>query len=195
MQYRVTEHYARGEEKLIAEFSELPDTKIFTAEKLALAAIDRKKLIYRIYDDAELLHEFNEQQISIAYANYADGHADISQVVSFPFSVMLKTKEATEKRNIANFNDKEDVYLFVFSKCKSDNIVQDSDLFFITKDGQYLLDTLNKVICASRQKQSSSDSTDDKGERFSPTALPSRPKPPGEPGDYWIEDNSDDESP
>ncbi|WP_454781809.1 hypothetical protein [Legionella sp. WA2022007384] len=59
MQYKITEQFARGEEKVIAEFSDLGDTRIFIAKKLALPDLEKQKIIFRLYDDSDLLQEFN----------------------------------------------------------------------------------------------------------------------------------------
>ncbi len=56
MNFKITEHYARGEEKLIAEFNELNDARFFMTQQSSDDE-ERKKVIYGLYDD----HESSEQ--------------------------------------------------------------------------------------------------------------------------------------
>ena len=129
MRYKITEQYARGEEKVIAEFSELNDTRIFIAKKLVNAEEKNQKIIYRLYDDSELLHQLNKEKIPIAYAKYADGNGDLN-IVQFPYKVMIKTENSSEKKGIANFSDKNDASLFIINQCESDDAINDNDSFF-----------------------------------------------------------------
>lgn len=43
MQYKITEQFARGEEKAISEFSDLYDSRIFLAQKIADAELEKQK--------------------------------------------------------------------------------------------------------------------------------------------------------
>ena len=191
MKYKITEQYARSEEKLIAEFSELNDTRIFVSKKSAHAEVERKKLIYRIYGDSELLQEINKDNISVSSAHYAEGNRDIENAVGFHFNVMIKAMDSEEKKSIANFSKKNDANLFIVSKCEVDNTVRDNVLFFIYKDRD-LIDTLSKIICSHRNKESAGSKGNEKGAIFRPTPMPTRPTPPGGPSDYWVDEDSDD---
>jgi len=192
MNYKMTEHYARNEEKLIAEFSELHDTKIFVVKKLADAEIENHKLIYRIYDDEQLVQEINKDNISVSSAHYAEGNRDIEDSVGFHFNVMLKTRDSAEKKSIANFSNKKDASLFIVSKCEVDATVEDNDLFFIYKDHE-LIDTLSKIICEHRNKESTDSQGNKQSEQFRPTPLPTRPTPQGGPSDCWVEEDKEED--
>lgn len=190
MEYKITEQYARGEEKPIAEFIEINDANIFMIKKLVNNDLENKKIVYRIYDDSELLQEFNKDNILIAYAQYADGNSEISSVIGFLFNIMMSNTSSLDRIPIANFNDRNDANLFIACKCES-TAVTDSDLFFIYK-GRDLIDTSSRVIINHRAKESEGSSSNEKGAKFRPTPMPSRPTPPGGPSDYWVEDDDKD---
>lgn len=190
MEYKITEQYARGEENPIAEFIEINDANIFMIKKLANNDLENKKIVYRIYDDSELLQEFNKDNISIAYAQYADGNSEISNVVDFIFNIMMGNTSSLDRIAIANFNDRNDANLFIACKCESTEVT-DSDLFFIYK-GRDLIDTSSRVIINHRAKESEESRGNEKGAKFRPTPMPSRPTPPGGPSDYWVEDDDTD---
>ena len=190
MKYKITEHFARGEEKPIASFNSLDDIKIFMSKKSSDDEVKGYKKIYRIYEDSELIKEFNINNIATAYAKYAEGNNDINSIIGFIFVVMVQKKDALERNSIAHFNDKNDATLFIDSKHEADKTINDDDLFFIFK-GQHLIDTTNRIINTHRKKESSESKGNQKGARFRPTPIPSRPTPPGGPGDYWVEEDDD----
>lgn len=189
MRYKITEQFARGEEKVIAEFSELNDTRIFLAKKLESADLEKQKIIFRLYDDSDLLHELNRENISVSYAKYAEGNGDLN-LIQFPFHVLIKLEDSLEKRGIANFNNKNDANLFIINKCESDETVQDNTLFFLFKEGN-MIDTLSRVVSTHRKNEAARFAKNEKGARFHPTPLPNRPTPPGGPSDCWIEEDDE----
>jgi hypothetical protein len=188
MHYKITEHYARGEEKPIAEFRDLNDARIFMAIKVTETELEKHHIIYRIYDDSELLDIINPENIATGYAKYAEGNSDLN-IVPFIFNVMRNIGDTEEKTGIASFNDKNDAHLFIFNKCEADNTVNDNDLFFILKD-QNLIDTSNRTINAARKKECAKGS--EKGAASKSSPLQPRPKPPGSPPDFWSEEDSDE---
>lgn len=191
MKYKLTEQHARGEEKLIAEFEELNDTKIFMTKKLYQDDEEEKELLYRLYDDSELIHEFNKKNISVAYAQYAEGNYDLNNIVRFFFNVLIKVMNSSERKPIANFNNENDAYSFIISKCDVDETVSDNDLFLILKD-KILFDSLSRVIMTHRKKTFTGSNEGNKGPVFQPTPMPMRPVPPGFPSDHWIEEHGED---
>ncbi|KTD40498.1 hypothetical protein [Legionella parisiensis] len=191
MRYKITEQFARGEEKVIAEFNEFKDTHIFIAKKAANADLEKQKIIFRLYDDSDLLHQINRENISVSYAKYAEGNGDLN-LIQFPFHAMIKTQNALKKRAIANFNDKNDANLFIISKCESDESVQDNDLFFLFKE-RTLIDTLSRIINTHREKEATRSIRNGQGAKFHPTPMPRRPIPPGVPSDCWIEKDDDNQ--
>ena len=190
MKYNMTEQYARGEEKPIAEFNELNDAKNFMAKKSSNDEDEGKKVIYRLYDDTNLLHQLNRDNIITANAGYADGNSDFYTMSAFACKVMFQLVNTTERQSIANFNDKDDARLFVISKCGADGTIFDNDLFFIYQ-GDSLIDTLNKIIICHRNKKSEGSSGKEQGATFRPSPLSTRPIPPGGPTDCWIENEDD----
>ena len=191
MHYKITEQYARGEEKPIAEFCELDDAQIFVTKKISNDEMQHKKIIYRLYDDSQLLKKFNPENISIGYARYAEEDLDITNTIHFLFNVMIQTGDSLERKNIANFNDGNDANLFIIGKCDTDSTVHDNDLFCIFK-GKILMKNLNKMIIANQKITSEGSSANQSGATFRPTPIPTRPTPPGGPSDCWVEKDDDD---
>lgn len=187
MRYKITEQFARGEEKLIAEFNELKNINLFLTKKVANSAHEKQKIIYRIYDDSDLLDVLNNENVSVAYAKYAEGNGDLN-IIQLPFMVLSKPESVQEKSEIARFSEKIDADLFIENKCELDKTVQDNDLFFLFKN-QNLIDTLNRVINSHRKKEAIRSTEHEKGAKFHPSPLPNRPKPPGGPSDCWIEED------
>jgi hypothetical protein len=190
MEYSVTEQYARSEEKFIAKFSDLNAATIFIAQKSSNDNIESRKLIYRLYNESELLQEINKENISVAYAQYAEGSHTFNG--RLPFLVMIKANNALERKPIANFIDIKDAELFIVGKCDADYTIGDNDLFFIFRE-QNLMDTLNKVILANRKKKSEGTRGNESGSTFQPTPLSRRPTPSGGPSDCWVEKEKDDD--
>lgn len=190
MNYKITGQYARGEEKPIAEFHQLNDANIFLDKKISNDEIQHKKLVYRLYDESELLKKFNNEEISVTYAQYEDGDSDFINPMPFIFNVVMQIANSIERNSIANFNDENDANLFVMGKCETDNTVEENDLFCILK-GRILIKTLNKVIITNQKMKSDASEASQSGAIFYPTPTPIRPKPPGVPSDFWVE--KDDE--
>ncbi|KTC90535.1 Uncharacterised protein [Fluoribacter dumoffii] len=189
MQYKVTAQFARGEERIIAELAEVNDARLFIAKKSEKSALEKQNIIYRLYEDSDLLEEFNKEHLSVAYAKYAEGNGDLN-LVQLPFQLMFKPVNFPEKKEIARFDDKNDANLFVISKCESDDALHDQDLFFLFKN-RSLMETLNRVISSQRKKEVIDDARSGKGAKFHPTPLPNRPTPSGGPPDCWIEEDND----
>jgi hypothetical protein len=192
MTYNMTEQYARGEEKPIASFNELNDATNFMAKKSSIDEGERKKAIYRLYDDTDLLQQLNRDGIITSNAAYADGNRDFDTMPPFACKVMFQLVDTTERKSIASFNDKNNAKLFVINKCGVDHPTSDNDLFFIYQNNN-LIDTLNKIIIGHQKKKTegSSSSGKEKGATFRPSPLPTRPVPPGGPTDCWDENEDD----
>ena len=141
----MTEQYARGEEKPIAEFNELNDAKNFMAKKSSNDEDEGKKVIYRLYDDTNLLHQLNRDNIITANAKYADGNSDFYTMSAFACKVMFQLVNTTERQSIAKFDDKDDARLFVISKCGADGTIFDNDLFL--KLTLFDILSTSKILC------------------------------------------------
>ena len=191
MNYKITEQFSRGEEKLIAEFDSLDDTRTFIRKKLSHNKEQRIELIYRQYDEDVLTQVFNPGNLSIAYAQYAEGNLDIRDSTSFVFNVMHQTKNSLEKTNIANFNHEHDATLFIIGKYEIKNPSDDHDLFFILKD-KYILDTLNRVTLSIRNKPLNKSTQSNEGAIFYPHPMQTKLKPPGFPPEHWANEADDE---
>jgi len=190
MNYKITKHYARGEEQLIAGFNELNDARFFMKKRSSIDDLERKKVIYRLYDDQELLHELNIENISITHAKYAEGTSDFNIAAPFIFLVMIQNIGSLERKTIAQFNDKNDANLYIVCKFEDEHTAPDNDLFLIFK-GKILIDTVNKSIIANRKKESSTSSGQDKGSTYKLSPLATRPTPGGGPADYWVKNEDE----
>lgn len=186
MNFRVTKQYSRAKELLICEFNALTDANIFVTEKLFDDTEKNIELIYRLYDDALLIKEVNLGNISVTFAQYAEGNVDISHLTQFNIRVMFQPEGRTGRINIANFNSDQDAYLFVVGKCRADATVSDYDLFIIFKD-KCIIDTLNRIILANRKRKSPSFAERELSTIFYPNPLQMTLKPPGFPKDHWVE--------
>ncbi len=193
MDYIITEHYARGEEKPIAAFNELNEAKLFMTKKSAIDEKEKKQVIYRLYEDDELLQELNKENISTTHAKYAEGNGDFNNTPPFIFQVMIKTTDSLERKKIAQFDDKNDAYLFIVSKYEAVNTIHENDLFFIFKD-KVSIDTINKTIFANRKTESGGSSSNEQGSTYKLSPLSMRPTPGGGPPDYWVKKEDDDEN-
>lgn len=190
MKYNMTQQYARSEEKPIAGFNELNDATNFMAKKSSNEEDKGKKVIYRLYDDTALLNQLNPDNIVTVNAGYEDGNRDFDTMSPLSCKVKFQLVNTTERKSIANFNDKDDARLFVITKCASDHTISDNDLFFIYQDNT-LIDTLNKIIIGHRNKISEGSRGQEKGATFRPSPLSTRPIPPGGPADCWVENEDD----
>lgn len=187
MNYKITEQYSKTEEILMAEFSALNDARIFITQKLSS---DDVKRMYRLYNDDLMIEEFNRGNISVAYARYADGNADI-HADGFSFNVTLQMDGNTDRMSVAKFNHIDDATSFIIRKCDVDKTIHNDDLFIIFK-GQYVVDRLNKASIANRKKESDAMGQHNTGLTFHPSPLQIVLKPLGFPKDYRIPEDDDD---
>lgn len=193
MQYIITEQYDRGEEQLLGEFLSLYDAHFYMSKKLAFDDDEGKHLIYRIYDDSDLLQEINKANLFVTYSKYADGHDEVNQLHPFRYHVMEKPVSASQRKIIANFQDKHDATLFIMSKFESDKTIDDLDLFFIFKD-KVLVDTLNREKQSQRNRIAANSNHPLDQTVFHPTPMPMSPKPQGFPSDHWTDEEENDKT-
>ena len=133
-----------------------------------------------------------KDNLTVAYAQYAEGGGDVSIMGHFSFCVMIQCVNALERTAIANFQDKNDAKLFILGKCEADTYGNDTDLFFIFKDKQ-LIDTSNRIMLLHQKKEGERGKGEGNGASFQPTPFQTRPTPPGIARDCWVE--KDDEAP
>jgi len=193
MNYKITKQYARSEETLIAELEEFNEAILFMSKKSSIDEEERKKIIYRLYDDQTLLHELNKENISITRAVYADGISELINTAPFSFQVMFKTMNSLERKVIAQFNEKNDANLFVICKFEIDPTIHDDDLLFVFKNN-VLMDTVNKTTIANRKKEASGSRGSEKESTYKLSPLSTRPSPGGGPPDYWVKVDDEDET-
>ncbi|MDP3704349.1 MAG: hypothetical protein Q8R24_00380 [Legionellaceae bacterium] len=192
MKYKLTEQYARGEEMLFAEFQELLDVNIFMAKKSHQDDEQGHELIYRLYDDSELLREFNKKNISVGYAQFAESNGDLTNQARSFFNVLIKPVYSSERTPIANFYDEHDASLFITNKCNIDETIHDNDLFLVFKNN-VLYTTSSRILLSNQKKEYAGSTEGRKGAVFRPTPMPMRPIPPGFPSDHWDEENEEND--
>lgn len=188
MNYYLTGQYARGEENPIAAFNELIDVQEFTTIKLAQDELERKRIVYRVYDDQVLLHQFNSENISTSYAQFAEGNGDFNTVESFIFQVILKPFTNPKQKTIAQFNHQPDAYLFITAKFANDHALHDKDLLLLF-NAKSLIDTLSKTI---NEHRGTSSTHNEQGSGYTLSPLSTRPTPGGGPADYWVKKEEED---
>ncbi len=190
MNYKITEHFERGEEKLIAEFNELNEAQLFMTKKSSIDEEKKRRVIYRLYDDDELIHALNKECIYTTHAHYAEGDANFINTAPFMFQVMKQTTASLERKIIAHFNDKNDAYLFIVGQFEASKPIHDNDLYYLFKD-KISIDTLNKTIIAHRKAAASGKDGNKEGLPYQLSPLSTRPTPGGGPPDYWVKHEED----
>jgi hypothetical protein len=186
MNYKVTKHYLRTKEILIAAFSYLNDAELFLAKKLNQDEKAETKVLYRIYNDFELEKEFNNGVQSFSEPEDAETY----NKAKFVFDVTIQATSSLERITVAYFNNEEDAHLFVVEKCSREDKSDFGDTYLIFKD-QILFATLNRTIIDNKALKSQGSAGNSTGATLSP--LSSRPTPPGGPGDYWVEKKDENE--
>lgn len=192
MKYKMTEQYAKGEEKPLAEFSDLNDAKLFVAGKSYSDEVAHERRIYRLYDTDQLLAEFNKEKIQaiIERAQFAEGDRDLPDSLSLPFKI---TRRLENKKEIvlAGLDTIEDANLFIANKFDKDTSIRADDIFCLYRFNG-LVDELTKNILSQRKVEETSNKGNEKKMVFRPSPLKMRPRLG--PGGYWVEEDEDDEN-
>ncbi|MFA6303864.1 MAG: hypothetical protein WC627_12140 [Legionella sp.] len=181
MKYKVTSHFYKSKERLIAAFSKEDDAKTFIQEKIIKDEGLKQTIVYELYDDLSWIYEFNNQMGLARELEDPEAFDDESCL----FSVVTQSDQNPERTPIALFHNKEDAYLFISSKCATNY----HDNFMIFK-GKLLVDTLNKNILMHKVLKDSIPSDHSKGESLSP--FTTKPSLPGGPIDFWVEKKDDE---
>lgn len=184
MKYKVTKLYLKSKETLIAAFVDFNDARIFINLKLSSDERNTIKALYRIYDDLELVNEFNNEVQ--AYAEPEDPEAYSN--AKFSFNVKKQDENSLDRTIVGYFKDKEDAKLLIVGKYLNTDKAGALDTYMIFKD-RVLIATLNKYILDNKALQDQISSGTGKGATLSP--LSTRPTPLGGPGDYWKEQEDD----
>jgi len=177
MDYIVTEQYARGEEKRIAEFDALESIEVFLAAKLSKDEDENKLVIYRVYEDSELIQTINLKSISTTDAYFNQQPVLIYQV-------------RRAHMILAQFNSQADAMLFITSQLAREKSGQSAAAWLLFKNNK-LIDSLNQSTIRSRQQKSRADSREEQS-NYTLSPLSTRPTPSGPP-DYWVKRNDEDD--
>lgn len=191
MNYTITEQYAKGEERILAEFDEWRDASLFITKKAAKNEEEKKKALYRLYHEDDLVQELNKESISTGFARYAEGNGDLDNPSLFSFQVLLIREDLTRTLT-AQFINRKDCLWFITIKFKEEGSLLDNETFLIMKD-QILFDTINKSIIKHWEEQSDSSRTGDNSSAYKLSPLSTRPTPQGGPADYWVKNDDQTE--
>ncbi|MGQ3892651.1 hypothetical protein [Legionella sp. CNM-4043-24] len=187
MNFRVSQQYAHGEEKLLAGFSDAGEARIFMTQKSNIAEEEHKRVIYRMYDDDELVQEVNKENICVTHASYAENGIDYDDS-GLVYHLMMKSMDSTDKQEFARFADKDDARQHVIWTLESGGESIKSAVFLLFKDNM-LIDTLNLNTIRHQQQRAQISDGSASTRHLSP--LPTRPTPGGGPPDYWVDDKED----
>src|SRR5579862_9568596 len=121
MRYKTTKQYAQDTEKLIAEFHHSDDANFFIERKLISDAESSLKLIYSLFDDQNLIKEFNKEKINsfIRPGAYAEG----DQYLPDSFGQYKISKDDLASHAHAGFVELNDAELFVEDKLTHSNAI------------------------------------------------------------------------
>lgn len=184
LKYNVTTLYSKSKEYLIASFRSLQDAMSFITQKMEQDEINKLASLYRIYNDSELLNEFNNEVKTLVDPEDPEAYSN----AKFSFTVQAQNTNALERDTVAYFNDKDDARLFIINKFRADDKSVDLATFMIYKN-QVLIATITKNLIDKEELKGLIASGESTGPSLSP--LPTRPTPPGGPGDCWKEPKED----
>ena len=131
MRYQVTEQYRRGEERFIAEFSSYMDWEVFKAFRVREDETQRRRILYRLYENSELIEIVNETQLCTASAQYAEGGRLIEISPSLIYRLILRAQDTAQEQ--ACFDYYSDVKLFLAHRCVYDQYLGEHDVFCVFK--------------------------------------------------------------
>ncbi|HFL2714580.1 TPA: hypothetical protein ACGWTM_001737 [Legionella pneumophila] len=182
MNYKVTRTYPRSKELLLAGFLDIDDAQEFIHKKISIDESSGKKVLYRIYDDINLIFELHNEMQSGTDAEDPESfdHSNLA------YSLKVLLEPDLDKSAIAYFNDQDDAKLFALLKCSLD-----SRHTYIIYKGNVMIERITTNTIASQKLKEDSQAVG-KSSSFKPTPLKTRPTPPGGPSDCW-EDNEKDE--
>lgn len=185
MKYKITKQYANDTEKLLAAFNNIKDANFFLERKIIFDNEKNIKLIYRLFNDQQLLKEFNKEKINsvIRTAEYADDGMYLPEL-SGPFTV---SKDNTASHAYATFIELNDAELFV-----EDNLTHadTTTTYYLFKNGT-IISEVNKYIKKLSESQSDTAKGTGQSASFNPTPFNTTPQPSGMPR-AWLKDEKDD---
>lgn len=178
MRYQVTEQYRRGEERFIAKFSLYTDWAVFKAFRVREDEAQRRGILYRLYENSELIEIVNETQLCTASAQYAEGGRLIEISPALIYRVTLRVQGITHE--LACFDYYSDVKLFLMYRCVSDHHLDEHDVFCVFKH-----ETLIETFPVHTVRASVSSENQTLTAHFNPIPTPTTFKPPGFPQNHW----------
>lgn len=188
MKYNVTKHHLKTKEKLIAAFTNLKDARILIEKKITNDEINNIKTSYRIYDDLELVQEFNNAPHAFAEPEDPEAYS----YAQFSFGVQVQPMNSIERTTVAYFNYTEDAHLFITGKFSTNDEKGALDTYLIFK-GNILIATINKNTIENKAIRDLASTRTGKGSTsgsLSQSPVP-RPTPAGGPSNYWAENDEE----
>ena len=176
MKYKITKQYAHDNEKLTAEFRHVEDANFFIERKSMSDAEQKIKLIYRLFNDQQLIKEFNKEKINsiIRPGEYAEGDTYLPD--NFGRYKISKTNFANEAH--AAFVELNDAELFVEDKL---TLTSDIVTYFIFNNDTIISEMNQRVKKQIEPKDTQGGQGKGQNASFRPTPFNLAPRPLGVP--------------
>jgi hypothetical protein len=182
--YKVTKQYAKDDEIPLASFFDLNDAIFFLERKILDDSDKYITIIYRIFDDREVIKVYNKEKINglIRYAKFASLDNDLPHSIG-PFKI---SKDQLLTDVIATFADLNNAEFFIEEKLTHSN----NELTYYIFNNDSLLTQMNKNI---KTQTVQGDDKQGKGPStvFRPTPFNIAPRPAGMPP-IWLKDNNEE---
>lgn len=191
--FKVTKQFARDKtETPFAEFDKQEEAELFLRKKSEEDGRLNVKIIYRLFNNNKLLHEFNKEAIDpkFAQSEYANGDKFFPAVLPNAFKVAERDQKS---HFIATFNNLNEANFFIEEKLQSNASAS------LNTNVVYCLYEQDQLIKEFKQSESNESTTQSAGSQgtssaatltFSPTPLNMalRPGPA-----KWVRDAVEDE--
>lgn len=196
MAFKVTKQFVRDVETYIADFFHLADARNFIAQKMLQDSINKFQIIYRSYQDENLLQEFNPDKdgVLLCRPQYAQGD------VSFPSLgqtwLVAQGNVQNPEQQLAFFSEKNDAFFFMEMKALADE--KSTATYYLIYNGR-IVGTLDHQTLQTRKAKSEAAQAQENKVIFYPTPLRTSPRL-GPGGNYKVveekkEDGEDNETP
>lgn len=179
MTFKVTKQFVRDVETFIAEFHFLADAQEFISGKLAEASQQRLKIVYRSYQDENLLQEFNLDKTGVLLCRPQYAQGDNALPSSGQAWLVAEGNDRQPQKQLAFFQDKSDAYFFTELKLLSDE--KSTATYYLIYAGR-IIGTLDQKTLLEQKAKAQSAGKESKL-AFYPTPL--RTSPRLGPGGYY----------
>lgn len=191
MRYQITKQFAKDKEMPAVECDDLRDAELFLSAKILADDANHLKLIYRLYDHANLVGEYNKDKINtlVARAQYAQGDIDLPSPFAEPFRVFKQTDNAAVIT--AKFCDINDAKLFIEMKLTGKE--QPANETYILYNGKQLLEKIDQGSIGRQASQAQAKESQAKEQKagFRPTPFATTLRLG--PAKWWVDEEDEDD--